>query len=382
MEERLRRVEELVGKSEQPPTMGLIQHISIVNEMVENLKMKVKEELPQFIQKGLVSMSEEIDCLTDVVDIKLEALKTDLRLLKKVVASGGTEVSVVAPDPKPFGVEWSANELENFLFANWEHIETWEVLEKEFKDQFLPFSMSWVARESLRNLGHIGMRKNDSGESNVKFGKKFKKKEKAKEVVMETFKPRAVEKPMGGCFICGNLEHRARNCPKRNRLNAIVAKQKTMKALVDTGATTNFISDQVVQELGLDVKPYDSQVKAVNSKIVPVSGIANIELSVGGNKLTFVRVEYNGGTTTTKKFEMAEARPYACSSKEGAQSPRLADFSCIGKMPEEMDKRWTKVQQICGAKPEMFMCGREWECKVEHSDSVRDWKRALMQSTS
>ncbi|KAL0347693.1 UNVERIFIED_CONTAM: hypothetical protein Scaly_1785300 [Sesamum calycinum] len=300
----------------------------------------------------------------DVVDIKLEALKTDLRLVKKVVASGGTEV----PNMEKVSITsmyligdtklWWRSRLSNDASANWEHIEMWEVLEKEFKDQFLPFNTSWVARESLRNLGHIGMirefvkefsslildRKNDSGESNVKFGKKFKKKEKAKEVVMETFEPCAVEKPMGGCFICGNLEHRARNCLKRNRLNAIVVEQKTMKALVDTGATTNFISDQVVQELGLDVKPYDSQVKAVNSKIVPVSGIANIELSVGRNKLTFVRVEYDGGTTTTKKFEMAEAKPSnACSSKEGAQSPRLADFSCIGKMPKEMDKRWTKA---------------------------------------
>ncbi|KAL0307998.1 UNVERIFIED_CONTAM: hypothetical protein Sangu_3000700 [Sesamum angustifolium] len=96
-EARLHRVEELVGKPEQPPTMGLIQQVSVVQEAVENLKRKVKEELSQFIEKGLVSVSEEIRCLTDAVDIKLEALKTDIKLVKKAVSSNATEGSAVAP---------------------------------------------------------------------------------------------------------------------------------------------------------------------------------------------------------------------------------------------------------------------------------------------
>ncbi|KAL0327482.1 UNVERIFIED_CONTAM: hypothetical protein Sangu_1826200 [Sesamum angustifolium] len=96
MEARLRRVEELTGKPKQPPTMGLIQQVSVVQEAVENLKRKVKEELPQFVEKGLVSVPEEIGCLFEAVDIKLEALKTDIRLVKKTVASGGTKGSVVA----------------------------------------------------------------------------------------------------------------------------------------------------------------------------------------------------------------------------------------------------------------------------------------------
>ncbi|KAL0308020.1 UNVERIFIED_CONTAM: hypothetical protein Sangu_2998100 [Sesamum angustifolium] len=40
--------------------------------------------------------------------------------------------------------------------ANRERIETWEVLKKELKDQFLPCNTSWLARESLRNLKHTG----------------------------------------------------------------------------------------------------------------------------------------------------------------------------------------------------------------------------------
>ncbi|KAL0292386.1 UNVERIFIED_CONTAM: hypothetical protein Sangu_3254400 [Sesamum angustifolium] len=371
MEARVRRLEELIGKPEQPPSVGLIQQVSSIQEMVESLRMKVKEELPETVLKGLESVSDEISCLTDAVDYKLESLKADLRLVKLAVANSGTDGSAVAPkvrvpDPKPFGGERSAKELENFLWdmetANRERIETWEVLKKELKDQFLPCNTSWLARESLRNLKHTGtvrefvkefsslmldvrdmseedklfnfmaglkpwaqtelrrqgvkdlptaiaaadrlgdykvpnepeQRSDDSGDGKAKFGKKFKKKDKVKEVMTETSEPRSVERPRAGCFICGNLEHRARDCPKRGRLNAIVAEHtdseqetgparvgamqlgtlqvqsrgcgeahpkglvmvpgringKEIKALVDTGATHNFVSDRVVRKLG------------------------------------------------------------------------------------------------------------------------------------
>ncbi|KAL0388037.1 UNVERIFIED_CONTAM: hypothetical protein Sradi_2685500 [Sesamum radiatum] len=188
MEARVRRLEELIGKPEQPPSVGLIQQVSSIQEMVESLKMKVKEELLETVLKGLESVSDEISCLTDVVDYKLESLKADLRLVKLAVANSGTDGSAVAPkvrvpDPKPFGGERSAKELENFLWdmetyfqaarvpdtekvsitsmyltedaklwwrsrlsddasANRERIETWEVLKKELKDQFLPCNTS------------------------------------------------------------------------------------------------------------------------------------------------------------------------------------------------------------------------------------------------
>ncbi|KAK4381873.1 Transposon Ty3-G Gag-Pol polyprotein [Sesamum angolense] len=40
--------------------------------------------------------------------------------------------------------------------ANRDRIETWDVLKKELKDQFLPCNTSWLARESLRKLKHAG----------------------------------------------------------------------------------------------------------------------------------------------------------------------------------------------------------------------------------
>ncbi|KAK4388202.1 hypothetical protein Sango_2426800 [Sesamum angolense] len=104
---------------------------------------------------------------------------------------------VKVPDPKPFGHARSAKELENFLWdmetyfqvaripkaekvsitsmyltgdvklwwrtrlsddaiANRDKIETWDILKKELKDQFLPCNTSWLARESLRKLKHAG----------------------------------------------------------------------------------------------------------------------------------------------------------------------------------------------------------------------------------
>ncbi|KAL0421145.1 UNVERIFIED_CONTAM: hypothetical protein Slati_3137400 [Sesamum latifolium] len=240
---------------------------------------------------------EEMSVLTDVIDLRIDGMLADLNLLKRAVGreEDRTPVSKVKVlDPKAFGGERSAKELENFLWdmetyfqaaklpdaekvsitsmyltgdvklwwlsrlsddanADREHTETWDVLKKKLKNQFLPCNTSWVARESLQNMRHTGtirkfvkelcslllnvrdmleedklfnfMRQDDSRKGKTKFGKKFKRKEKAKEVVTETSEPRAVEIPRGGCFICGNLEHRARDCPKRDKLNAIVAEQ-------------------------------------------------------------------------------------------------------------------------------------------------------------
>ncbi|KAL0387174.1 UNVERIFIED_CONTAM: hypothetical protein Sradi_2599200 [Sesamum radiatum] len=126
---------------------------------------------------------------------------------------------------------WWCSRLLDDANANHKRIVMWEVL-KELKDQlqFLPCNTSWIAREFLRNVKHTGtvannpeQRNDDSGEDKAKFDKKFKKNEKAKEVVTETFEPRAVERLGAGYFIYRNLEYRARDCPKRGRLNVIVA---------------------------------------------------------------------------------------------------------------------------------------------------------------
>ena len=47
-----------------------------------------------------------------------------------------------------------------------------------------------------------------------------------------------------------------------------------VEAMLDTGATHNFVANCMVQKLGLKVSKCPSKIKAVNSKVKPISGIA------------------------------------------------------------------------------------------------------------
>ena len=111
---------------------------------------------------------------------------------------------------------------------------------------------------------------------------------------------------MAGCFIC-NGPHRARDCPKREKLSTLVTTdnkgesdsetplrvnplqllnmingetpvQKSLmhvhtvvngvqvKALVDSGATHNFVATREATRLGLKLEEDTNRIKAVNSK--------------------------------------------------------------------------------------------------------------------
>ena len=117
-----------------------------------------------------------------------------------------------------------------------------------------------------------------------------------------------------GCFIC-NGPHRAKDCPKREKLSAFVTAddkastnsnspsrvnllqllntisgenhpQKTLmhvqvllngirvKAMVDNGATHNFVATSEASRLDLKLVDDDSRIKAVNSKAQRIQGIA------------------------------------------------------------------------------------------------------------
>ncbi|XP_059664093.1 uncharacterized protein LOC132309845 [Cornus florida] len=129
-------------------------------------------------------------------------------------------------------------------------------------------------------------------------------------------------KPNYGCFIC-NGPHRVRDCPKREKLSAIVAdskgdsdsesgptrvnplqmlnaltKEQSMElkglmfiqvtlngkevlAMVDTGATHNFIAQREVSNFNLKLIPYANKMKAMNSEAKPVLGMATTSMKVG-----------------------------------------------------------------------------------------------------
>ena len=119
---------------------------------------------------------------------------------------------------------------------------------------------------------------------------------------------------MIGCFIC-NGPHRAKDCPKRKRLSTLVTAddkgdsdpetstrvnplqllnvihgetlvQKSLmhihaivngvqvKALVDSGATHNFVATKEAARLGLKLEEDTSRIKAVNSKAQKIHRVA------------------------------------------------------------------------------------------------------------
>jgi hypothetical protein len=135
-----------------------------------------------------------------------------------------------------------------------------------------------------------------------------------------------------GCFIC-NGPHRARECPKKEKLNALVAEDNNegedggahvrmnplqvrlnalkaetpaelmyvpveansveTSAMLDTGATHNFVAARMVEKLGLKLSKCPSRLKAVNSEAQPVAGIAySVHLKVGewSGKVNFLVV--------------------------------------------------------------------------------------------
>ncbi|XP_059625412.1 uncharacterized protein LOC132268599 [Cornus florida] len=129
-------------------------------------------------------------------------------------------------------------------------------------------------------------------------------------------------KPNYGCFIC-NGPHRVRDCPKREKLSAIVADSKgdsdsesgptrvnhlqmlnalteeqsmelkrlmfiqvtlngkKVLAMVDTGATHNFIAQREVSNFNLKLIPHANKMKAVNFEAKPVLGMATTSMKVG-----------------------------------------------------------------------------------------------------
>ena len=168
-----------------------------------------------------------------------------------------------------------------------------------------------------------GQDKGRSKDGNQFKGKKKKDGEKGQ--TSGEGKPQGKKDPRtSGCFIC-NGPHRARECPKREKLSALVAEEgpgnsdsegpsrfnplqliNTLRSvketsgnkslmyfdavvnnhpvlvMLDTGATHNFVAERMVKPLQLSVGKASSKIKAVNSEAQPVAGMAReVAISLG-----------------------------------------------------------------------------------------------------
>ena len=57
---------------------------------------------------------------------------------------------------------------------------------------------------------------------------------------------------------------------------------RSMQAMLDSGATQNFMKESVARELGLQLEPVQTSFKAVNSEVEKVIGIVNgVTLKLG-----------------------------------------------------------------------------------------------------
>ncbi|KAL0302194.1 UNVERIFIED_CONTAM: hypothetical protein Sangu_3113200 [Sesamum angustifolium] len=55
---------------------------------------------------------------------------------------------------------------------------------------------------------------------------------------------------------------------------------KAVMAMLDKGATHNFVVDREIQKLGLTLAQHSSRIKVVNSEAKPIQGVACVELKV------------------------------------------------------------------------------------------------------
>ncbi|XP_012851858.1 PREDICTED: uncharacterized protein LOC105971552 isoform X2 [Erythranthe guttata] len=65
---------------------------------------------------------------------------------------------------------------------------------------------------------------------------------------------------------------------------SVLINGKEVKAMVDSGATHNFVAEREVKKLGLTLSKHASQVKAVNSEAGPVKGRTDVDLVIGSWK--------------------------------------------------------------------------------------------------
>ncbi|KAK4428349.1 hypothetical protein Salat_1134500 [Sesamum alatum] len=272
-------------------------------QLVLNLLGQPPEPLAPALFLQAETLRIRVDAF-DTMDVKFGALQDEVNLLKRVVCKTDDRVA---------------------QSKNWAQA---ELCRQGVKD--LPSAITAADRLvdfRVTNGPDLDRKKKDSGRDKEKSSKtgrdrKFKKKKKEvtvsgnKDIVQPTF-----DKSKKGCYL-SNGDHRMRDCPKRGKLNALMAdandeddeggstrvnplqllsalqekplpkhkglmyvqvqlNDKEVMAMVDIGATHNFVADRETQMLGLTLTQHSSRLKAVNSEAKPIRGIASADLEVG-----------------------------------------------------------------------------------------------------
>ncbi|KAI5652374.1 hypothetical protein M9H77_29561 [Catharanthus roseus] len=191
----------------------------------------------------------------------------------------------------------------NLLFFFMDGLQTWAKIElrrRGVQDLATAIAIAEKKKGSPNRGGGEHWRGNRKEDNRSQGQSPWKPKDKGKQ--KDNF-DRSI--PKRGCFFCGEL-HWTRDCPKTKALNALTADMKghessgnkedaqvgslqllnglqfvdatingkETKALLDTGASHNFISVEEANRLGLRIVGGTGSVKAVNSMAKPIQGIA------------------------------------------------------------------------------------------------------------
>ncbi|RVW19037.1 Retrovirus-related Pol polyprotein from transposon 17.6 [Vitis vinifera] len=196
-------------------------------------------------------------------------------------------------------------------------------------DCLVDYKMGGAISTTQRPKSYGGKKAKAEGKASKKPGwkKQGKKSTVGGNPVEKTTKFVQQTTRMARCFIC-NGPHRARDCPKREKLSTLVSAndkgdsdsetiprvnplqllnvingetpvQKSLmhvhavvngvqvKALVDSGATHNFVATREATRLGLKLEEDTSRIKAVNSKAQKIQRVAkNVPMQIGDWKGT------------------------------------------------------------------------------------------------
>ncbi|KAG8373421.1 hypothetical protein BUALT_Bualt11G0022500 [Buddleja alternifolia] len=239
LEARVQRTEALLGQSLETPMVAIFQKFQGLEERVEKWG-KSMDEIPSFIEGRMVSLAEDISILTDAVDMNLDAVNVEISVLKRATGSvvsgdGGPSSKLRVPDPKSFGGERSAKELENFLWDMETYFQVARVSDAE-KVSMASWAQAELRRQGVKDLpstfaaadglvdfSGIEVRGSETKQRSTGSGVgNFTKGDSKNQETHDEKTPTSANKPQKGCFICGSLDHRMRDCPKRERLNALM----------------------------------------------------------------------------------------------------------------------------------------------------------------
>ncbi|GKC88180.1 ATP-binding cassette subfamily C member 8, partial [Tanacetum coccineum] len=249
---------------------------------------------------------EEVSTLHQVI----EGLQADMALCKRSLASGGDNTNhglkIDVPKPSPFVGKQEARAVDDFLWEMEQYLEGVNLVNNASKIKMVTRYLKDTAALWCRHQYGDIERGTATIDTWAEFVADFKKQfypENAKNEGQKNAQPKVdpARKPptrkdknlktsykSGGCFICDG-PHRARDFPKKESLNGMSAHEDEdtsdggsmatingvkVRALVDFGATHNFMADDEAKRLGINATKGSGTIKAVNSPAKAIHGVA------------------------------------------------------------------------------------------------------------